>query len=181
MDSPVKLPASGGQRGAVIIVVIFLVVLIAVFMIGISLVHRSDLETVSNQIEDMQAYYCAEHGIERAYLKIIDKAKWPTTGEPENTTVWTDKPCYDSTDNVPPITDTGDTYTVQVSETRGDPNDTTGNYNFIWVTSSSTIHNSRFKRSIRALFRRTKVVQNQGGAPMCPSCFYVQILLYQEL
>jgi Tfp pilus assembly protein PilX len=58
------------ERGAVALLAIFLVIFIAVLMITVELLRLSDTETISNHIEDTQAYYCAEAGIEYELLAL---------------------------------------------------------------------------------------------------------------
>ncbi|HOY62079.1 MAG: hypothetical protein BWY28_02890 [bacterium ADurb.Bin236] len=53
-----------GQSGSVILMTMFIIFFLAALMITVEMLRLSDLEDVTNQIEDMQAYYCAEAGIE---------------------------------------------------------------------------------------------------------------------
>jgi len=52
------------QRGSVVVMAIFLAFFIAILMITLEFLQLSDLEITTNQIKEMEAYYCAEAGVE---------------------------------------------------------------------------------------------------------------------
>jgi hypothetical protein len=76
------------QRGAILLLVVFLIFLTAMLMIYLSLMHGKDLEIAANQMEDLQALYCADVGIQRALYDIRKTAaqpNWPGGGRSVNT------------------------------------------------------------------------------------------------
>ncbi|HOO56008.1 MAG TPA: pilus assembly PilX N-terminal domain-containing protein [bacterium] len=138
------------QKGSVILMAIFLVFFISVLMITVELMRLSDLEIVSNQIEDMQAYYCAEAGIEQMLWLIRSSSNlvggWPSKMGSQNLTVQSE--C-----NPDAISDydTDWNYIVNVSNGKMDPDYLY--YNAVYIVSTG--YTNRFKRAVRAELRRT--------------------------
>lgn len=159
------------QRGAIILVALFLVFLIAVLMISLGMLHRSDLEIVTNQIEDLTAFYCAEAGIERAHYFVRSQPNWPP-GNPFNGTVWNKVNCVTNAG----MDASGSKYTVQVSEYRADPNDNQI-FHYVQVTSTG-VSPKGYERTLRMVIRRSKVWQMIPGAMVN---YYGQINRYEEV
>ncbi|MEW6203637.1 MAG: hypothetical protein AB1546_16820, partial [bacterium] len=157
---------------SVILLTIFIILFGAILFYALQLLHRSDLEIVTNQIRDLQAYYCAEAGIERAIERIRQVPNWPA-GNPNNGAAaisWPggDGATPDCTTDSP--NSTIGTYTVYIEESRMDPS-YTACYNKLTITSVGTAYS--FTRRIRAVLRRT-CVQTTGT-------YYTQILSWEEI
>lgn len=178
MDSGLKksMRSPGGERGSVILMALFLVFFISALMITVELLRLSDLETITNQVEDMQAYYCAEAGIEYAiWLSRYSQqgpaaAWWPSTGAAVvNQTLGP----FSCTDNG--TVTTGWRFTISVSNKKADP--AIGYYHYFSVTSTGTTGVAGaagvFTRRVRADIRR----------PILPTLYetYQQIRRWREL
>ena len=165
------LKHTSNQHGAIILVALFLVFLIAVLSISLSMLHRSDLDTVTNQIEDLTAFYCAEAGIERAHYYVRSQPNWPP-GNPYNGTPWDKQNCITNAGMV----NAGSKYTVQISEYRADPND---NQIFHYVQITSTgVSPKGYERTLRVVIRRSKIWQMIPGAMVN---YFGQINRYEEV
>ncbi|MFH1537630.1 MAG: hypothetical protein ABIH66_01635 [bacterium] len=165
---------------------VFIIFFGAMLFFALELLHRSDLEIVTNQIYDLQAMYCADGGIERSLAIARFKSPWPSDspGEKYNDgTVAIDWPGPDGT-SVECTSDTTETsigtYTVFILEEQVDPNipddnDST-NYNLLTITSCGTVGN--FTRAVEAVVRRTLNEAGSAGAAEKP--FYIQVVSWQE-
>jgi hypothetical protein len=160
------------ERGSVILLTIFIILFGAIILFALQLLHRSDLEIVTNQIRDLQAHYCAEAGIERSIERLRQVPGWPpgspsTGASPINWGGSDGETPACTTES--PNTSIG-TYSVYIAESRMDSN-FTACYNLLTITSVGTAYG--FTRRVRALIRRTCV--QTGGT------YYAQVLSWQEL
>ena len=169
------------QQGSTLLIALFLIFLIAVLMISLSMLHRSDLEIVSNQIDDLAAYYCAEAGIERTIYEIRKFAFAPNWPPGNNTapgvTVWNNEPCV--TNTTQGMVDKSSTYTVVVVEDKADSSVPGNRYNYVWITSTGATAAPRtYQRTLRVLVRRAGRWQL---IPFAVLTYQTQILQYREL
>ena len=134
------------EKGSVIIMAMFIIFFIAVLMITIEVMRLSDLETITNHIEDMQAYYCAEAGVEYGIWWTRGVA-WPpitiyTSAGPVTLTCVKSPGGFEST---------GWTYSTSLYTSKADSN--ANLYNLIHITGTG--QTDRFTRRVRAHVHRT--------------------------
>ncbi len=176
------------QRGAILLMVVFLIFLIAILMIYLSLLHRKDLEIVTNQMEDLQALYCADAGIQRAIYDIRKTAaqpNWPGGGRSVNLDPYGG--AQDCVTNIPagpdaPGYDSLGTYSVRITENKA--NDDANKevpgavYRYVMITSTARLNPpSNHQRSITALVRRSAI---WTMFPFPNLTYYTEIRQYQE-
>jgi hypothetical protein len=146
------------ESGAVVLMAVFLVFFISVLMITLELMRLSDVEIISNHIEDMQTYYCAEAGIEYEIRNIRNLNANPIVRAPgvacPSTTVQLD--CSADKGYV----DTGWQFRIQDKAEKADRNYTYCNYAYLTGTGCKGTFgaggcNGQFSRSVRALVKRT--------------------------
>jgi len=186
---------SGGarsERGSVILMAMFLAFFISALFICIELLRLSDLEDITNQIEDMQAYYCAEAGIEYAiwksrysqYRSICPPAAgafWPATNaEVTVTENWTGEGGVAGCTDNGAFTSQG-SFTIVVQTKKADPN--YGYYHYFYVTSTGRNKKASdpgaFTRRVRAQIRRPRTPE--CGNPAGTYATYQQIRRWHEL
>lgn len=171
----------GGERGAVILMALFLMLFISALMITVELLRLSDLEIITNQVEDMQAYYCAEAGIEymiwrsRTFQAITPP--WPSTTAAKDNVQWPGPlagGAFSCTDNG--TVTTGWRFIIYYSNYKADP--ALGNwYHYFSVTSTGTTGVAGaagvFTRRVSAEIRR----------PILPILYvtYQQVRRWREL
>jgi hypothetical protein len=163
------------ERGSVVLMAVFLVFFISILMITVELIRLADTEALSNHIEDMQTYYCAEAGIEFQIRSIRNANTNPQTrafgvGCP-STTISLD--CTNGKGTV----DTGWKYKLQDKSDKADPNYTYCNYDYmtgIGCKGSFVSGNcsGQFSSSVRALVKRTNQSSNLR---------LIQIIRWREL
>jgi hypothetical protein len=175
------ISVAGGEKGSVILLAIFLMFFISALMITVEMLRLSDTEDITNQIEDMQAYYCAEAGIEFTIWRSRNSqfnaaAAWyPSVSALANTTTGP----FACTDNggVPGWwVNTGWTFTITVQNSKPDP--ARGYYHYYSVTSSGAT--GTFTRRVRADIRRPESPEN-NCEPGVDCRSYQQIRRWREL
>lgn len=170
-----KHDRSGVQKGSIVLLAIFLALFIAALMITVELLRLSDTETVTNHIEDMQAYYCAEAGIEYEILILRNANANPTVRAAGVACPSTTRLVDCSNDRG--FVDTGWYFRYTDQTDKADPNFTYCNLSIVTSTGckgsfAGTACTGTFKRSVRAEIRRTNRSNNLR---------YVQILRWREL
>ncbi len=94
---------------------VFIILFISALMITIEAMRLSDLEMITNHIEDLEAYYCAEAGAEYGI--------WWSRGSGLSITRQRQRgPRTLACTNGGSITNTGWTFTTTYQTQRGDPN-----------------------------------------------------------
>jgi len=165
------------QKGSVIILTAFIILFGAMLFYALELLHRSDLEIVTNQIRDLQALYCAEAGIERSINNIRTFTNWPnglavvngiyTWPLPEGTTT---PQCNANTN----LFASSATFQTNISETYIDPN-YTDYRNLVIITSTGTANG--FTRRIYTHIRRARITSSGLGGLY----YYSQVLRWDDL
>lgn len=176
------------QRGAILLLVIFLLLIMSVLVISVSLLHRSELEAISSQVDDLKAFYCAESGLENVMYRFRSPAgqpvtpTWPNPPAPNQNQPYNGNPynppnqqCIGNAGNALVIT--GNTWAVNITEVKADSQEGTV-YRYVWVTSTGTVKSSGYRRTIRALVHRSMTYQNAPGAQ---SVYFTQYLRYEAL
>jgi hypothetical protein len=59
------------SRGSVIVLAVFVVLFMGLLLFSVEVLHRSEFEDISNQVNEMRAYYCAEAGVERTISRLM--------------------------------------------------------------------------------------------------------------
>ena len=166
------------ERGSVVLMAVFLVFFISVLMITIEMMRLSDLEIITNHIEDMQAYYCAEAGIEYQIRKIRNDKAQPATAAPGvacPTNPWPARDCI--LGNVGNGENPGWWFKFEDRSEKADPNYIYCNYEYITSIGCkgafvAGVCSGTFARSVRAVVKRT----NQSK-----DLRYIQIIRWREL
>ncbi|MFA6450289.1 MAG: hypothetical protein WCX65_12520 [bacterium] len=163
------------QSGSVVLMAVFLVFFISVLMITLELMRLSDIEIISNHIEDMQTYYCAEAGIEYEIRRIRNANANPAT-RAANVACPTTTRQNDCSDNRGSV-NTGWTYRIQDKSFKADPNYTYCNYEiFTSIGCKGSFGaggcSGQFARSVQAIIRRTNQSTNLR---------YIQVIRWREL
>ena len=170
MNSVKKLFKS--ESGSVALMAVFLVFFISILMITLELMRLSDIEIVTNHIENMQAYYCAEAGIEYEIRGIRNAAADPPVAPGcSSSTVQLDCSLNKGTIN------TGWTFKMTDISRRGDPNYSYCNYDYIQSLGCKGAFvagacSGTFSTSVGALVKRT----NQST-----DLTYIQVIRWREL
>ena len=138
------------QAGAIALMAIFLVFFISALMITLEIMRRSDLEIVANQIRDLEAYYCAESGIEQ-FMNVLRTD--PTTlsfsayDTDDGSGGW--DPCIENKSKG--VEYKSDRYLkIFADNAKADPNYTY--YHYITITSSGK--SKDYTRRVKITFRR---------------------------
>lgn len=150
------------QSGSVVLMAIFLVFFISVLMISLELLRLSDLEVITNHIKDMEAYYCAEAGIEYYIYRSRRPGFFPAANAATAINEAAPSAC---------ITGSTRTYQVYFTTTKADPN--IRFYHKIHITSTGTT--SGYSRRVHANMRRNWI------APSVGSTDFIQINDWREL
>ena len=152
------------QRGSVVVMAIFLAFFVAVLMISLELLQLSDLETATNQIKDMEAYYCAEAGVETMiFLWRVGFVGVPSTN-PYSATFGPFTCAFSGAA-------TTRTTTFDVWTSKADPN--IDYYHYINIDSIG--NTSNYSRKVFTSLRRTWLVAG------LPDTRYMQIVRWREL
>lgn len=160
------------RKGSVIVMTMFIIFFGAMLFFALELLHRSDLEIVTNQIQDLQALYCADAGIEHAIILLRRKKQFPE-GNP-NTGVNALKQWYGGGNPPHPCTaGSSNTYTVYALEEKADSNYSKKRFNYFLFYSCGTAGN--FTRVVMAEVHRTLDYNDDDAQDN-----YVQILSWRE-
>lgn len=154
---------------------LFIILFGAAIFLGLEILHRSDLEAVTAQILELQAYYCAEAGVERAIYEARSNRNWPTKN---GTVTWVggegDTPACTLQEGAGDPASHG-TYTVSITRSQVDSNWANwcfNNYTLLTIDSTGVIGGGRFTRRVRAKVRRSCFPANGS---------FTQILSWEEL
>ncbi len=146
--SPQQPPATSRQQsGSVILMAIFVVFFASVLMISLELFRLSDLESATSHIREMQAYYCAEAGVEHYIYVVRSLAAFPSLTAAQTSPLYASTACT-SGGAYPSI----GTYRVQVSNGLADST-MTDFYHYVHIKSYGTAYNTT--RVIQATLRRS--------------------------
>lgn len=137
-----------GERGSVILMAVFIVFFAGALMITLEMMRLSDLEIISNQIEDMEAHYCAESGLEFNIWRIRAFPLFfpPRANAPYSNTF----PSAACTSGAP--VNTGWTYQVQMSTYKADTDANVRFYHYIDIISTGST--DAYTRRVRVQARR---------------------------
>ncbi|MEW5945730.1 MAG: hypothetical protein AB1742_05990 [bacterium] len=165
---------TGKQNGSVIVMTVFIILFGAMLFFALGLLHRSELEIVTNQIRDLQALYCAEAGVERAYYQIRLFTGWPPgiNAPPGIDYSWPGEGVEPDCNQNKPIFDSGATYSTNITEDYIDPN-----YNAFrnLVIVRSTGRSRGFTRRVEAYIRRARWRSDVGNF------YYSQVLSWRDM
>ncbi|HOX28360.1 MAG TPA: hypothetical protein PLQ76_04305 [bacterium] len=157
-----------GREGSIILMAVFIVIFIAALMITVEIMRLSDLEMVTNQIEEMQAYYCAESCVEYSIWQTRLNINSPATN-------------FSQTVNFPSMNcvlcvggcsvTTGWTCSATVQNAKADSNPLFTYYNILYITGTG--QTTHFTKQVRADVRRVILSTTTPN--------YQQILRWREL
>ncbi len=139
---------NSGERGSVILMAVFIIFFAGALMITLEMMRLSDLEIISNQIEDMEAYYCAESGLEYNIWRI---RAFPLFFPPRFNARYSNTFPQAACTSGAPVT-TGWKYQVSMSTYKADTNANVRFYHYIDIISTGTT--DAYTRRVRAQVRR---------------------------
>ena len=136
------------ERGSVILMAIFIIFFASALMITLEVLRLSDLEIISNQIEDMEAYYCAESGLEANIWRI---RTFPLFFPPRFNAAYNNTFASAACTSGAPV-NTGWTYQVSMRTYKADPHVDVRFYHYIDIISTGTT--DAYSRRVRVQARR---------------------------
>lgn len=163
------------QKGSVVLMAIFLVFFVTTLMITLELVRLSDLEIITGHIKEMEAYYCAEAGIE-FYIYSYRRNTALLAREPALPPAAINPPAALCITTVPATTRT---YQASITTTKADPN--VSFYHYVHITSTGTT--GGFKRRVKVDYKRPWVADVRPPPPGPPTTYldFIQIFEWREL